>query len=355
MSTELAGNADILTIGGREFRRGDRAVVRLPAGSLIDHQTLEMPVHVLRGRRAGPCMVVCAAVHGDEINVIEIIRQLIKHSVLKRLRGDLLAVPVVNVPAFLARSRYLPDRRDLNRLFPGSLKGSLGARLAKVFADELLVHATMGIDLHTGAVYRPNLPQIRFSSEVAGARELAMAFRPPVVIESDARPGTLREWMHRHDKPMLTFEGGEALRLDINVVRIGLRGIVSAMRSVGMLPDASKHNLEKPRRVVFTDVTSWMRAPQGGILRPNVKLGQAVTEGMVIGRVGDPFSPAAQPVICTTPGVVIGMTTQSVVDEGDGLFHVATAKNPEQAERRIKMHQADAIIDEPVDDDPLTD
>ncbi|MEZ5327603.1 MAG: succinylglutamate desuccinylase/aspartoacylase family protein [Verrucomicrobiales bacterium] len=355
MSAKLAQSADILTIGGTGFRRGDRGVVRLPIGSLIDHQTLEMPVHVFRGRRTGPCMVVCAAVHGDEINGIEIIRQLINHSALKRLRGDLLAVPVVNVPAFLSRSRYLPDRRDLNRLFPGSTKGSLGARLAKVFVDEVLAHAAMGIDLHTGAVYRPNLPQIRFSPEAPGARELALAFRPPVVIESEARSGTLREWMHRHDKPMLTFEGGEALRLDIHVVRSGLLGVVNAMRSVGMLPEKVSSQQEKPMRVVFTDETSWVRAPQGGILRPGVKLGQAVAEGMEIGRVGDPFGPGGHSVVSSTAGVVIGMTTQTVVDEGDGLFHIAMAKNPEQAERRIKMHQADAIIDEPVDDDPLTD
>ena len=108
-------------------------------------------------------------------------------------------------------------------------------------------------------------------------------------------------------------------------------------------------------RVVFTDETSWVRAPQGGILRPGVKLGQAVAEGMEIGRVGDPFGPGGHSVVSSTAGVVIGMTTQTVVDEGDGLFHIAMAKNPEQAERRIKMHQADAIIDEPVDDDPLTD
>ncbi|MGK0184960.1 MAG: putative deacylase [Verrucomicrobiales bacterium] len=349
-----------LTIGGVDFRPGDRGIVRLPAGSLIDHQTVEMPVHVLRGRRPGPCLVVCAAVHGDEINGVEIVRQLLKHSALKRLRGDLLAVPVVNVPAFLSRSRYLPDRRDLNRLFPGSVRGSLGARLAKVFCDEVLSHASVGIDLHTGAVYRPNLPQIRYSPQANGAKELALAFQPPVVIESDALPGTLRGWMQSKGKAMLTFEGGEALRLNSNVVRSGLRGVIAAMRSLEMLTEKSSRKPEKPHRIVFTDESTWARAPRGGILQPRVKLGQAVSEGMVLGRVGDPFGLTSELVTSTAAGVIIGMTTQCVVDEGDGLFHVALAKNPEHAARRILLHQDGvedqiAITDEPVDDDPMLD
>lgn len=360
MKKEENRSSDVLTIGGQDFRRGDRGIVQLPVGSLIDHQTVEMPVHVLRGRKPGPCLVVCASVHGDEINGVEIIRQVLGHSALKRLRGDLLAVPVVNVPAFLSRSRYLPDRRDLNRLFPGSLKGSLGARLAKVFVDEVLSRVDMGIDLHTGAVYRPNLSQIRFSSDAPGAKELALAFRPPVVIESDALPGTLRGWMQSKGKPMLTFEGGEALRLDTHIVRGGVRGVIAAMRSIEMLPGVASKKADKQHRVVFADETSWARAPRGGILLPKVKLGQAVSEGMVLGRVADPFGLASETVTSSAAGVIIGMTTKCVVDEGDGLFHVAFSKNPEQAEKRIQQHhdeylQNKGIIDEPVDDDPMTD
>jgi predicted deacylase len=358
--TDLPTDPEILTIGGQSFARGQRGVVDFPLGSLINHQVVAMPVHVFRGRRPGPRLLVCAALHGDEINGIEVVRQLIGHKGLRRLTGDLIAVPVINVPAFLDRSRYLPDRRDLNRLFPGSPRGSLGARLAKAFLDEVALPCSHVIDLHTGAVNRPNLPHIRISPSCEGSRALAEAFHPPVVIESAAAQGTLREYLQRKGKAVLTFEGGQALQFDTHSVRVGIRGVISAMRWLGMLKErvGIEATVEKrTRKIVFSDETSWERAPRGGLFKALAQLGQAVSPGMRLGIVADPFSTGSTDVIATNPGVVIGRTDQCIVYEGDGVYHIAVAKNPGQAERRIQRHQEelDPEEDEPVFDEAMTD
>ncbi len=361
MSKETqSATPDILTIAGQSFARGQKGVVDFPLGSLINHQTVTMPVHVFRGRRPGPRLLVSAALHGDEINGIEIVRQLIGHKGLRRLAGDLIAVPVINVPAFLDRSRYLPDRRDLNRLFPGSPHGSLGARLAKSFLDEVALQCTHVIDLHTGAINRPNLPHLRISPGCEGSRALAEAFHPPVVIESEPGKGTLREYLNRKGIPVLTFEGGQALQFDLHSVRVGIRGVISAMRSMGMLAErvsAIPKVEKKPRKTVFSDETSWERAPRGGLFKALAQLGQAVSPGTRLGIVADPFSTGSTDVLASYPGVVIGRTDLCIVYEGDGVYHIALAKNPELAERRILRHQEQLAPeeDEPVFDEAMTD
>jgi len=172
---------------------GSRQTVELNLPLLYTHTPVVMTAQVIRGRRPGPTLFVSAAVHGDEINGVEIIRRLIRSPALKHLRGTLIAVPVVNVYGFVRQSRYLPDRRDLNRCFPGSETGSLAARLANTFLEEIVAKADYGIDLHTGAVHRENLPQIRGSFDPGGEVErLAKAFGSPVVLNADLRDGSLR-------------------------------------------------------------------------------------------------------------------------------------------------------------------
>ncbi len=344
-----------LVIGGRPFAPGESGTVNLPIGHLITHEMVSMPVHVFRGRKSGPSLFVSAAIHGDETNGVQISRHLMASGSLKRLKGDLLIVPVVNLLAFMARSRYLPDRRDLNRLFPGSATGSFGARLARVFYQEVVKNCQYGIDLHTGAVNRPNLPQIRIDRSVEGILEVARAFQAPIIINSPSREGSLRDLMAKSGRMIMLYEAGEALSLDRGSVRVGVRGVLSVMRYLEMLPP-DRHP-RKGRSSVLATTSSWERAPRGGILTPLIEMGKAVEVGSLLGSIGDPFTAQETQMYSSVDGIVIGRAKQAVVDEGDGVFHIASTRDPEKAERQIGRsgEELDETFDQPVFDDPMTD
>lgn len=323
-----------IILNGTEIKPGSRVTLDLPVGKLYTHTPISMPVHVVHSRRPGPSLFVCAAIHGDEINGVEIIRRLIKLPALKQLHGTLIAVPIVNVHGFINHSRYLPDRRDLNRVFPGSDTGSLAARLANIFMREIVANSTHGIDIHTGALHRNNLPQIRANLSDPETERLARVFGTPVIISSSLRDGSLREAAAEAGIPMLLYEAGEALRFDEAGIRAGVRGITEVMRSLGMLPASRRpiHTIEP----VITDTTYWVRAASSGILRPMARLGGQVEKGSLLGIISDPFGEKELQVISPYNGIIIGRTYLPLVNEGDGLFHIA----------RFKEHNAAALIEE---------
>jgi len=215
-------------IGGQLIEPGTQRTVDLPLPPLYTHTSVACPVHVIHGRLAGPTLCVLSAIHGDEINGVEITRRLLATKALKRLRGTLLAVPVVNVYGFVQQSRYLPDRRDLNRSFPGSERGSMASRLAHTLMTEVVEKCTHGIDFHTAAGGRTNLPQIRLDLDLHGdALPLAKAFAPPIIMDMATRNGTLRDACKI---PMLLYEAGEALRFNDVAIRAGLQGTLRVMR-----------------------------------------------------------------------------------------------------------------------------
>ncbi|MFT4546278.1 MAG: putative deacylase [Verrucomicrobiales bacterium] len=325
---------DLLEIGGLSFAPGSRGVVRLDCGRDILHKVIDFEVHVFRGREPGPCLFVSAGVHGDEINGVEICRRLLKSRQLKKLKGDLIVTPIVNVPAFVARSRYLPDRRDLNRLFPGSDDGSFGSRIAKLFTSEIVSKCDYGIDLHTGASNRTNLPQVRMQMHIDGNRELAGAFGAPVVLGANAPPeGSLRAVCNDMNVRVMVYEAGESMRLDAPSVRYGLNGVFHVMRHLEMIP--SMKRVSKPPRTSFSTRSFWVRAPVGGIFRAMTPLGKAVSANSKLGVVGDPLGPNEVTVFPREEGIVIGRTNQATVDEGDALFHIAISGDVEKAEERI--------------------
>lgn len=311
-------NDDLLNIGDRSFARGESGVVDLTVGRLVSHDELEMRVHVFRGKSPGPRLFVCAGVHGDELNGIEIARRLMRQK-MTGLQGDLLIVPVVNPAAFIYRSRYLPDRRDLNRLFPGNSDGSFGARVARTLIDEVVKKCTHGIDLHTAAMGRINLPQTRMVAGDADSAMMARAFGAPVAMESRVREGSLRATCAKLGVPYLLFEAGEASRLELPAVAFGRRGVRRVMAALGMIK-ARKSDLELP--VTRCQSSYWARAQVGGLFRAKVPLGAAVRPGQQLGKIGDPMSNEETIVTCNREGVVIGRTASSLVDEGDALFHL---------------------------------
>jgi predicted deacylase len=323
-----------LVINGITVPPGARMTIDLPAGKLYTHAPMTIPVHVISGKRAGPRLFVSAAIHGDEINGVEVIRRLLKLSALKRLRGTIIAVPIINVHGFINHSRYLPDRRDLNRSFPGSDKGSLAARLAHLFMEEIVSKSTHGIDIHTGAIHRGNLPQIRANLDDEETQRLARAFEVPVIISSNLRDGSLRESAAEYGIPMLLYEAGEALRFDEVSIRAGVKGIVNVMRALEMLP-ASRRKTKKPMEPVVARSSSWVRAADSGILRAMVPLGGRVKKGTLLGVVADPFGEREIQVIAPFSGIVIGRTNLPLVNEGDALYHIARFGDIQEVEAMV--------------------
>ncbi|MBI2384317.1 MAG: succinylglutamate desuccinylase/aspartoacylase family protein [Gammaproteobacteria bacterium] len=330
-------------IGGAEVAPGQRLTLNLPVANLYTNQPVNLPVQVIRGREPGPTLFVSAALHGDEIIGVEIIRRVLRMRLLEELRGTLLAVPVVNVLAFLHQSRYLPDRRDLNRSFPGSESGSLAARLAYLFIKEVVGRSDYGIDLHTGAAHRPNLPQLRADLGNRETLRLAKAFGAPLVLNSEPTAGTLREYTTKKGIPVLLYESAEALRFDETCIRIGVQGVLNVLSELEMVP----RSILSPPRIVEPVVargSTWARSPASGILRAQVALGDQVQAGQLLGIVGDPFGQEDVPVYAPLDGVVIGRLHLPLVHEGDALFHIARVESPELAAQAVDRLRAEAAI-----------
>ncbi len=322
----------VFKIGDEKVSPGERKQINLEIASLYDYTKLTIPIEVIRGKEEGPVIFISAAIHGDEINGVEIIKRLLKRPSLKKLKGTLIAIPVVNVFGFNNKSRYLPDRRDLNRCFPGSLKGSLGSRLARVFMNEIVSKCTHGIDLHTGALHRTNLPQIRACLDDEETNELAKCFGVPVLINSQLRDGSLREAARKKKVTTLLFEGGEALRFEEDVIKTGLQGCLAVMRSIGMLPKLVKKKKTKLNTHVAQG-SSWVRASHSGSFRALKRIGSHVKEGDVLAVITDLFGCNPYEVISKEEGIIIGMSMIPLVNKGDAMVHIATFKNS----KKVKM------------------
>lgn len=331
---------EILKIGGNKIRRGERKQVMLDAASLYDYTKLSIPVEVIRGKQKGPVLFISAAIHGDEINGVEIIRRILQKKFLNRIKGTLILVPVVNVFGFNHRSRYLPDRRDLNRSFPGNANGSLGSRLAHIFMKEIVSKCTHGIDLHTGAIHRTNLPQIRAFLDNENTRELAKGFGVPVVINSTLRDGSLREAARQKNVSILLFEGGEALRFEENVISAGVRGCTSVMRKIGMLPQAKKKTTSKPvpQKIYIAEGSHWIRAPRSGTYRAHKKIGEIIHEGDLLATISDLFGGESFEVLAEEDGIMIGSNLLPLVNQGDAMFHIASFKNTKKVGRALAKY-----------------
>jgi len=321
-------------IGAHEVAPGTRRAVDLPVSVLSNHTPMTLPVHVLHGTKPGPTLFLSGVVHGDEIQGVEIIRRVLRHASLKHLAGTLLAVPIVNAFGFLNHSRYMPDRRDLNRSFPGSDHGSLASLLADLFMREVVSRSNYGVDLHTAALHRTNLPQIRIAPDEPELLELAEAFGPPIVVVSKLRDGTLRQCARDVGVKVLLYEGGEALRFDEVAIRAGVVGILRVMKHLDMLPA-----VEPARGKVapaFSHASTWLRAAEGGILRSGRNVGDHVVKGEIVAEVSDPLGDVSVHIVSDDDGIIIGRTNLPIVNRGDALFHVARMKDMESSRERVR-------------------
>jgi predicted deacylase len=283
-----------------------------------------LPVIVLHGAQSGPTLWLSGAVHGDELNGVMIIDELVRRLDPLVLSGTVLAVPVVNGFGLIHGSRYLPDRRDLNRCFPGSKSGSLGSRLASLFSQFVISRCNLGIDFHSGSKGRKNIPQIRCDLDDARTRQLARAFGAPVALHASLRDGSMRGHAMALGKPALLFEGGEANRLDQEVINEGVEGTLRVMAKVGLIARAQAVAPRQRTRLLRS--SSWVRASRSGFCRMRLRLGDWVKAGKLVAEIVDPTGGTRVEVKATRTGIAIGMAVDGLVIAGDALLHVAETR-----------------------------
>ncbi|MYM65087.1 succinylglutamate desuccinylase/aspartoacylase family protein [Pseudomaricurvus sp. HS19] len=316
------------TIAGQQVKPGERVYLNVPVAKLYTDTDVSIPVHVIHGKKPGPKVFVSAAVHGDELNGIEIISRLIHSRSLSISSGTLILVPMVNVYGVLNQSRYLPDRRDLNRSFPGSAKGSLAGRVANLFLTEIVNHCDYGIDLHTGAIHRSNLPQIRANLDDEETAAMARVFGVPVLLNSNLRDGSLRQAAMDSGIKILLYEAGEALRFDELSIRAGVSGVLNVLSHLGLIRRRRRTKQVQP---FVANSSSWVRASSSGIIKTVKELGDQVQEGDVLAHIGDPFGHDIDVIRAERSGFIIGKQNIPLAQEGEALFHIAFFAAPDEA------------------------
>ena len=333
--------ADTLEIAGIVIKPGEERRIEVPSVHLYTDTPMPIPVYVKRGKKPGPTLFVSAAIHGDELNGIEIISRLLNSRSLGKIKGTLIAVPMVNAYGVLNQSRYMPDRRDLNRSFPGSSRGSLAGRIANIFLEEVVSKCDYGIDLHTGAIHRSNLPQIRANLDDPATCEMAKAFGVPVLINADVRDGSMRQAAVEKGLTMLLYEAGEALRFDELSIRAGLRGVINIMRHIGML---NKSRSKKTFAAPFIARNSgWVRAPDSGIVKHLRQLGDYVKKGDRLAIISDPYGKMLDTVDTHVEGIIIGKQNIPLAQEGEALYHIAYFNDPNCVVENLELMQENLI------------
>ena len=283
------------------------------------------PVLVVHGAKPGPALCLTAAVHGDELNGIEIVRRVLYNLDAHKLSGTVIGVPIVNLQGFRRGSRYLPDRRDLNRYFPGDPSGSSAARIAHSFFKEVISHCNALVDLHTGSFYRANLPQLRANLRDSRVLEFSQGFDGTVVLHSDGAVGTLRQAALAAGIPAVALEAGEPMRLQEQEVDHGVQSIQSLLGKMGMVKKASRWG--NPEPVYYQSI--WVRADQGGILFSDVALGKRVRRDEVLGTVTDPITNVRTEILSPYSGRVLGMALNQVVMPGFAAYRIGIESSGE--------------------------
>lgn len=326
-----------LNIGNAVIQPGERITLGLPTPELYSYTSMHIPIHVIHGKKEGPCLLVCSSSHGDEMNGIAIIHKLLNAALLKSLRGTLIAIPVLNVYGLITLSRNLPDRRDLDGSFPGSESGSYASRLAHYLSKEILSKASHCIDIHTAVPYQYALPQILTDLDLPETKIMAKAFKPFVIVHTKSSEVGLL-WQNAHGIPTLVYEAGEPLRFDERGIRAGYRGILRVMQSLEMLKLKGSFDYEP----VVVRTNEWLRAPRSGLCQLTKKVGASLKEGEVLANLYDPFGTAAKHQI-TAPsrGIIISQNTLPLVNEGDPI--VQLAKSSEEVAPEMWDPKSDSL------------
>lgn len=317
---------EVFSLLGRELVRGQSQRLTWKARYGFGELDASAPVQVAHGAKPGPTLCLTAAVHGDELNGIEIVRRVMHGIDLNELSGTVVGVPIVNIPGFLRGSRYLPDRRDLNRYFPGDPNGSLASRIAHDFFERIIRHCDQLVDLHTGSFARTNLPQLRADLTDHAIVEMTKGFGAIAVLHSTGADGTLRRAAALAGIPSVTLEAGEPERLQTEEVVQGVKGVESLMSAMGMTP--KKFVWRNPQPVFYE--SQWVRADRGGIFFTDTQLGDVVNAGDILGTVTDPLSNVRTDVIAPVRGRVLGKALNQFVMPGFAAFRLGVETSEEQ-------------------------
>ncbi|MFK7850554.1 MAG: succinylglutamate desuccinylase/aspartoacylase family protein [Akkermansiaceae bacterium] len=333
---------DIGAWGDSRISPGQRKRLRIDIGKSFGGASITLPLMIWRGAEDGPVVGVTAAVHGDEINGTGAIRRMIQEKPFKLKRGTLILVPVVNIMGFERHSRYMPDRRDLNRCFPGNASGSLSSRLAAVIFEQIINRCDCLIDLHTAAVRRTNFPNVRTDCTNKECVELAKAFGCEIIVDSTGPDGSLRKEAVRSGCPTIVLEAGEVWKAEPSVQDLTLRGISNALAKLGMTEDEP----ESPPHQITVRETTWIRSDSGGFLHFHVGPGDAVSAGQALATSTSLLGRENEIIRSTQQGIVLGMTTMPAVGPGDPVAHIAVPSSDRQhskLEKSIDDLESDAI------------
>lgn len=315
-----------LQIGNIAIQPGERITLALPTPEIYTCAPIYIPVHVIHGKKMGPALLICGSLHGDEINGVAITQRLLKLRLIDQIRGTLIVVPTLNIYGMMTLSRNLPDRRDLEGSFPGSKSGSFASRLAYFLTEEVFCHITHCIDLHTGEPHISKFPQVKTPFSHQSAKELALNFQAPVMLNTDSKHGLL--WLLDQEKksvPTIIYEAGEGLRLDFHGIKVGVHGIVRVMRSIHMLSPRKKES--KAPSSIQLKSSHWIRSPSSGLCEIFHKVGTFVAKDALLARIFDPFgTDQKEEIFAPFDGIVISKNSLPILNEGEPILQLAAIK-----------------------------
>ncbi|WP_242133850.1 succinylglutamate desuccinylase/aspartoacylase family protein [Aestuariivivens marinum] len=319
MSTE----SNLLFILNESIKPGESKEVNFSVANLHTSSPVNVPVIIERSKKPGPTVLFTAGIHGDEVNGVEIIRQLIAKGINKPKIGTIICMPIINIFGFINLKREFPDGRDLNRVFPGSPNGSLASRVAFKLINDVVPHADLIIDFHTGGSGRFNAPQLRCSKDKKDLEILAKIFGAPFVLYSKNLSKSFRATCNKLGKPMLLFEGGKSFHIDETITNSGVNGAKRILKHLGMLKTVFKST--KPKKdCIFITESKWQRAKYSGMFKTSVTIGSKVKKEDIIGNITDPYGKFNFFVRALNSGYIININESPIVYQGDALFHITT-------------------------------
>ena len=311
---------------GKEIPKGSSVLLDLEVAKLHTRTTVKVPVIVNRAKKSGPVVLLLAGLHGDEVNGVAIIREIIAQKINKPNKGTIICIPVFNIFGYLIQTREFPDGRDLNRVFPGSPNGSLASQFAYQFIENIAPFADYVIDFHTGGGDKENMAQIRCHENEAETMKLAEIFNPPYIIHSDYIAKSLRETLNKMNKTVLLFEGGKSKNFDPKIISQGVRGTKNILTHLGLI----EGTIEKTVEPIHIKKTKWLRAPYSGMFKLNVKNGTFVKKKEVLAVILDPFGDFKKKVYAPFDGHIFCINKTPIVNKGDALFHISNEHEIEE-------------------------
>lgn len=310
---------DNLTLLGREIKRGESVCLEFDVAKLHTRNSIKVPIYIERAKKDGPILLLLGGVHGDEINGVEIVRRIIRRKINKPSCGTVICIPVFNIFGFLNLSRKFPDGRDLNRVFPGSPKGSLASQFAHEFRKEIAPYVDYVIDFHSGGADRVNIAQTRCLLEDEKTLELAKVFGAPFIVQSKYIAKSLREAFHKLGKTALLFEGGKSMLYDEEAIEYGVQGTINVMRFLKM---KRWKNITNTKSIIVKK-SKWVRATHSGMFHVRVKNGTWVTKKTMLGIITDPFGSFERKIYAPFDCNIFCVNISPIVNRGDALFHVS--------------------------------